>query len=62
MISIVDPEAVNHVLRPTVYRAADAYRPTDANVDRPDERREPLEKAVEIQRVRERSDSPAGVV
>jgi hypothetical protein len=56
MISIVDPEAVGQVLRPTVYRA------TESKVDPSDERREPPKTSAEPQRVRDRPNTPAGVV
>jgi hypothetical protein len=56
MISIVDPEAVSQVLRPTVYRA------TESKVDPSDERREPPKKSAEAQRVRDLPKTPAGVL
>jgi hypothetical protein len=50
MISIIDPDVVTHVLRPTVYRAADAH------VQASSAPREPQKKSVELNR----ADAPDG--
>lgn len=45
MISIIDPDVVSHVLRPTVYRAADA--PVEASHGP----RDPQKNSVELNRL-----------
>lgn len=45
MISIIDPDVVSHMLRPTVYRAA------DAQVEASPSPRDPQKKSVELNRV-----------
>lgn len=50
MISLIDPEVVNHVLRPTVYRGADARTDARADVSMSAEGREPQEASTELNR------------